>query len=356
MIYKLFFMRNIKPYEEWVSESKTKTTYSSDKKTVKVDGKKYAVDDSGEVEEITDDGERIDIEDKTVKKYANRTADAAEELKDAKRSYDIERKSGEVPDLKNGIRELDKGGYSITSDDSIKDILDGLREFEWKYVELDGKYDRKTINRIFSLYTKSVGKGEVLLPSIYGDVKRKNPMDSGKEGKGDNKTIEDDGGECVDIEVKSGGASFSVPSETLVKSPEYTCAYSIAKYICSRNLGKIYLAIFDNDVEKDKIDNKKVSQENSEEQSNKIGEHKTNGFLLMNCGESMSPNRGDTKKNADVLATKMLQKDLINVVRLENKRKENRKFTIRYEGGNDGKIICMVNHGFIKEWTPGSGK
>lgn len=281
-----YFMNNIKRYDEWVLENKTSTSYYSDKKTVKVDGKKYAVDDSGDVEEITDDGERIDVYDKTVKKYANRTADSAEDLKNAKRSYDIDRKTGEVSDLKNGVRKLDKEGHSITSEDSMKEILDTLDEFEWKYIRLDDEYDRKTVNRIFSLYTKSVGKGEVLLPSIYGDVKRKNPAESGKEGKGDDKTIDDDNTKCVDIEVKSGGSSFRVPSETPVKSPEYTCAYSIAKYICSRNLGKIYLAIFDNDVEKDRIDNRKAGQENSEEQSNKIGEHKTNGFLLMNCGVS----------------------------------------------------------------------
>ena len=88
---------------------------------------------------------------------------------------------------------------------------------------------KNVIKSIFGLHPDDIGKGEVLLPCIFSDIRMKNRED--KE-KGDCAVVDMNNNIQYHIEVKSAGSGFTYFDVS--KNEKYNYAYSIAKHIISR--------------------------------------------------------------------------------------------------------------------------
>ena len=146
----------------------------------------------------------------------------------------------------------------------LKDLMAG----ESGYVDISKlDIDMSVVKKVFGLHPDDIGKGEVLLPCLFSDVRMKNREE--KE-KGDCALVDEKSNIIYHIEVKSAGAGFKY--EQIGKTNEENYAYSIAKHISSR-------------YQKDKEDKKQtifIFFDN--ELKGRIGDDNVKGFFWINVG------------------------------------------------------------------------
>ena len=131
---------------------------------------------------------------------------------------------------------------------------------------------KNVIKSIFGLHPGDIGKGEVLLPCIFSDIRMKNREDS---EKGDCAVVDTDNKIQYHIEVKSAGSGFTYFD--MSKDEKYNYAYSIAKHIISRyqrnknDMCETIFIFFDNSFGGEGVDSRK-------------GNNEVKGFWWINVG------------------------------------------------------------------------
>lgn len=315
-------MNNLLDFYDWrINE---KVIVSNDKVIVNSDI--YKIDSNGEVKDKNTP--------KIVKKYISKLSDAADDAENAEITFEKDRVTGGIKELKDKIKDKNINIKQKEFKEIIKNIS---KTYESDYIKLDGDY-----KDLFGIKGHAIGRGEVLLSVLYKDTRRHEQSE-----KGDNIIIKNNNKDGSEIEVKSAGASMPIKTKGAKNtSDEYICAYSIARYIIGRNLGKIYLVIFDNgiknisdtgDFNKDTT-NSKESKE-STESSNENGDKNTNGFFIMNCGNSVRPTLNKCIDKANKLAENL--KDKIEVNNKKGTASERNKFVFEYDSESK-KIICTI--------------
>lgn len=176
---------------------------------------------------------------------------------------------GTIPELEDKYK---KGIIRQIDTQSLKSIVEDSKS-GYGYVNLENYGDE--IKPIFDLHPRDIGKGEVLLPCIYSDVRMKSRE---KREKGDCAIIDDKNNIIYHIEVKSAGSGFKMVFDETKTIPEnqdekhYPYAYSIAKHIVSRyqrdknDEKETIFIFFDNGLEK------------------RIGNNDVKGFWWVNVG------------------------------------------------------------------------
>lgn len=130
------------------------------------------------------------------------------------------------------------------------------------------------IRPIFGLHPDDIGKGEVLLPCIFSDVRMKNREE---REKGDCAIVDNDNSTLYHIEVKSAGSGFTYFDVS--DEEKYNYAYSITKHIVSRyqrdknDKNETIFIFFDNGLEK------------------RIGNNNVKGFWWINVGRLTQANK-----------------------------------------------------------------
>lgn len=315
-------MNNLLDFFEWrINE---KVTVSDE--TVTINNDEYEIDNNGEVKDENTP--------KSIKKYISKLSDAADDAENAEITFETDRVTGGIKELKNKIKDKNINIKQKEFKEIIKNIN---KTYESDYIKLDGDY-----KDLFDIKGHAIGRGEVLLSVLYKDTRRHEQSE-----KGDNIIIKNNNKDGSEIEVKSAGASMPIKTKRAENtSDEYICAYSIARYIIGRNLGQIYLVIFDNGIKKisDTGDfnkdttNYKESKE-STESSNENGDKNTNGFFIMNCGNSVNPTSNKCIDKANELA-----EQLEKIIKVNNKKgttTERKKFIFEYDSESK-KIICTI--------------
>jgi hypothetical protein len=160
---------------------------------------------------------------------------------------------------------------------------------------------QQSLKKWFKKSIHSIGKGEFLLPIIFSDVKKIHKGD-----KGDDVLIRKSSN--INIEVKTAGAGFKVKREYYgsVKDEEdrlrLTFLKSLLTYAKGRNLGNLFLFIFDNKIkntsETDKVDID-TTETTTQEDENKNGSDKFSSCLVINCGDTFGPTQ-KYFKNKDI--------------------------------------------------------
>ena len=187
----------------------------------------------------------------------------------------------------------EKDIYTISNQYKLADLLTG----DYGYVEFDKIFPSDKIGKIqkmFSIYGDDVGKGEVLLPCLFSDVRMKNRED---REKGDCAIFDGSQDNIIyHIEVKSAGSGFTykeIKSNNGVESEEemesnltYNYAYSIAYHIVSR---------YQKDAN-DKRETLFIFFDNGLNTKTRTGNQEVKGFWWINVGKLESKNKESQRK------------------------------------------------------------
>lgn len=279
-----YIMENIKTFEEYLKEgfyADVKTTEKGNIFRIQLPDedstRTFRLDKDSQPEEVLDN-DKISPIDKSnpLNKFVKGAINGIRNIKEQDRANEIERVSGNYPELIDDVRRAyDNGIIRINKPDSdkvyslwdkIKEIGVGTVDKEKNYIsfkdvtESQGEWFTKTV--------RQVGKGEFYLPILFPDVYKNT-----KEEIGDNKLkINDDrynDDKYIDLEIKTSGADFKFDkdgklSKNEIKSVEGkkydTCddstkvqfktliSKTLINYLLNRktNYNEIDLIVFDN--------------------------------------------------------------------------------------------------------------
>lgn len=279
-----YIMENIKTFEEYLKEgfyADVKTTEKGNIFRIQLPDedstRTFRLDKDSQPEEVLDN-DKISPIDKSnpLNKFVKGAINGIRNIKEQDRANEIERVSGNYPELIDDVRRAyDNGIIRINKPDSdkvyslwdkIKEIGVGTVDKEKNYIsfknvtESQGEWFTKTV--------RQVGKGEFYLPILFPDVYKNT-----KEEIGDNKLkINDDrynDDKYIDLEIKTSGADFKFDkdgklSKNEIKSVEGkkydTCddstkdqfktliSKTLINYLLNRNTNydEIDLILFDN--------------------------------------------------------------------------------------------------------------
>ena len=284
-LYSMYYiMENIKTFEEYLKEgfyADVKTTEKGNIFRIQLPDedstRTFRLDKDSQPEEVLDN-DKISPIDKSnpLNKFVKGAINGIRNIKEQDRANEIERVSGNYPELIDDVRRAyDNGIIRINKPDSdkvyslwdkIKEIGVGTVDKEKNYIsfknvtESQGEWFTKTV--------RQVGKGEFYLPILFPDVYKNT-----KEEIGDNKLkINDDrynDDKYIDLEIKTSGADFKFDkdgklSKNEIKSVEGkkydTCddstkdqfktliSKTLINYLLNRNTNydEIDLILFDN--------------------------------------------------------------------------------------------------------------
>lgn len=296
--------------------------------------------------EIDTENRETPVDDPTTIKYVRQAFKSINKVKEQSTAETIERVTANIDDELDKMLDsyIEKGKFNFYDSDKYQSFLEkikDIKEFEGKYIGLNEFEikDKDVISKWFNpKQYKSIGKGEFLLPILFSDVK-KTPITI--DAKGDDEIKDSD----KKIEVKTGGSSFDfygptsarLKKDPLVKRGENKtrieenfkneCARRIARYLLTRNIGHLYLVLFNNEIRKEDI----------------------TGIYVLNCGETIhfkSLSNDDERLNhlADFLYQKI---DIVDKFQYKNEIADS-DFIISYEGESDGKIKVFLNSDFFK--------
>ena len=273
-----YIMENIKTFEEYLKEgfdADVKTTEKGNIFRIQLPDedstRTFRLDKDSQPEEVLNNG-KISLIDKSnpLNKFVKGAINGIRNIKEQDRANEIERVSGNYPELIDDVRRAyDNGIIRINKPDSyevyslldkIKGIGVGTVDKEKNYIlfkdvtKSQGKWFEKTVHQ--------VGKGEFYLPILFPDVYKNT-----KEEIGDNK-LKIDKDTYIDLEIKTSGADFKFgkygklsKEEIKVVNNKYdTCDNStkdqfktlisktIINYLLNRktNCDEIDLIVFDN--------------------------------------------------------------------------------------------------------------
>lgn len=243
----MYKMKNILNYDSFLDEAKDWKKLSKSKNgTIKID--RTPIQDERDIEKLNRTISRI--EDKNIDWFCG-------SKKELEKEYGNIIKPIENRKELIGFIKKDDHGYV-----SLKDIIG-----------LDSNPETiNSIKSIFGLHPGDIGKGEVLLPCIFSDVRMKNREDS---EKGDCAVVDVNNNIMYHIEVKSAGSGFTYFD--MSKDKKYNYAYSIAKHIISRyqrnknDKCETIFIFFDNSFGGEGVDSRK-------------GNNEVKGFWWINVG------------------------------------------------------------------------
>ena len=278
-----YIMENIKTFEEYLKEgfdADVKTTEKGSTLRIQLPDedstRTFRLDKDSQPEEVLDN-DKISPIDKSdpLNKFVKGAINGIRDIKEQDRANEIERVSGNYPELIDDVRRAyDNGIIRINKPDSdeVYSLLDKIKKIGVGRVDKEKNYISfknvtKSQGEWFEKTAHQVGKGEFYLPILFPDVYKNT-----KEEVGDNKLKNDnnnDKDKYIDLEIKTSGAHFKFEENgklskkeiESVKGKKYdTCDNStkdqfktlisktIINYLLNRNTNynEIDLILFDN--------------------------------------------------------------------------------------------------------------
>ena len=282
-----YIMENIKTFEEYLKEgfdADVKTTEKGNIFRIQLPDedstRTFRLDKDDQPEEVLDN-DKISPIDKSnpLNKFVKGAINGIRNIKEQDRANEIERVSGNYPELIDDVRRAyDNGIIRINKPDSdkvyslwdkIKGIGVGTVDKEKNYISF--KDVTKSQGEWFEKTERQVGKGEFYLPILFPDVYKNT-----KEEVGDNKlknnnnegtdSEKNEKDEYIDLEIKTSGAHFKFEENgklskneiDFVKKNKYDnstkaqfktlISKTIINYLLNRNTNynEIDLILFDN--------------------------------------------------------------------------------------------------------------
>ena len=285
-----YIMENIKTFEEYLKEgfdADVKTTEKGNTLKIQLPDedstRTFRLDKDDQPEEVLDN-DKISLIDKSdpLNKFVKGAINGIRDIKEQDRANEIERVSGNYPELIDDVRRAyDNGIIRINkpNSDEVYSLLDKIKGIEVGTVDKKKNYISfknvtKSQGEWFEKTAHQVGKGEFYLPILFPDVYKNT-----KEEVGDNKlknnnnegtdSEKNEKDEYIDLEIKTSGAHFKFEENgklskkeiESVKGKKYdTCDNStkdqfktlisktIINYLLNRNTNynEIDLILFDN--------------------------------------------------------------------------------------------------------------
>ena len=285
-----YIMENIKTFEEYLKEgfdADVKTTEKGNTLKIQLPDedstRTFRLDKDSQPEEVLDN-DKIDPIDKSnpLNKFVKGAINGIRNIKEQDRANEIERVSGNYPELIDDVRRAyDNGIIRINkpNSDEVYSLLDKIKGIEVGTVDKEKNYISfkdvtKSQGEWFEKTAHQVGKGEFYLPILFPDVYKNT-----KEEVGDNKlknnnnegtdSEKNEKDEYIDLEIKTSGAHFKFDKDgklskkeiESVKGEKYdTCndltknkfktliSKTIINYLLNRNTNynEIDLILFDN--------------------------------------------------------------------------------------------------------------
>lgn len=227
-LYSMYYiMENIKTFEEYLNEG-----FDADVKTTEKDNtlkiqlpdedstRTFRLDKDSQPEEVLDN-DKISSIDKSnpLNKFVKGAINGIRNIKEQDRANEIERVSGNYPELIDDVRRAyDNGIIRINKPDSDKvySLWDKIKEIEVGTVDKEKNYISfkdvtKSQDEWFTKTAHQVGKGEFYLPILFPDVYKNTKEEIGDNKlkiNDDNKLKINDKDKYIDLEIKTSGAHF----------------------------------------------------------------------------------------------------------------------------------------------------
>lgn len=180
----------------------------------------FRLDKDDQPEEVLDN-DKISPIDKSnpLNKFVKGAINGIKNIKEQDRANEIERVSGNYPELIDDVRRAyDNGIIRINKPDSDKvySLWDKIKKIEVGMVDKENNYISfkdvtKSQGEWFTKTTHQVGKGEFYLPILFPDVYKNTKEEIGDNKlkiDDDNKLKIDDKDKYIDLEIKTSGAHF----------------------------------------------------------------------------------------------------------------------------------------------------
>ena len=217
-----YIMENIKTFEEYLKEgfdADVKTTEKGNTLKIQLPDedstRTFRLDKDSQPEEVLDN-DKISPIDKSdpLNKFVKGAINGIRDIKEQDRANEIERVSGNYPELIDDVRRAyDNGIIRINkpNSDEVYSLLDKIEGIEVGTIDKEKNYISfknvtKSQGEWFEKTAHQVGKGEFYLPILFPDVYKNT-----KEEVGDNKLKNDnnnDKDKYIDLEIKTSGAHF----------------------------------------------------------------------------------------------------------------------------------------------------
>ena len=274
-------MKNIKTLEEYLKEgfdADVKTTEKGNTLKIQLPDedstRTFRLDKDSQPEEVLDN-DKISQIDKSnpLNKFVKGAINGIRNIKEQDRANEIERVSGNYPELIDDVRRAyDNGIIRINKPDSdeVYSLLDKIKGIEVGTVDKEKNYISfknvtKSQGEWFEKTAHQVGKGEFYLPILFPDV-YKNTKEEIGDNKLKNDNNNDDKDKYIDLEIKTSGAHFKFEENgklskneiDFVKKNKYDnstksqfktlISKTIINYLLNRNTNynEIDLILFDN--------------------------------------------------------------------------------------------------------------
>lgn len=285
-----YIMKNIKTFEECLMEgfdADVKTTEKGSTLRIQLPDedstRTFRLDKDSQPEEVLDN-DKISPIDKSnpLNKFVKGAINGIRNIKEQDRANEIERVSGNYPELIDDVRRAyDNGIIRINKPDSDKvySLLDKIKGIEVGTVDKEKNYISfkgitKSQGDWFEKTAHQVGKGEFYLPILFPDVYKNTKEEIGdnklknnnNEGTDSEKNKKD---KYIDLEIKTSGAHFKFDKDGKLSKTEIefveknkydTCddlakvkfktliSKTIINYLLNRNTNynEIDLILFDN--------------------------------------------------------------------------------------------------------------
>ena len=225
-------MKNIKTLEEYLKEgfdADVKTTEKGNIFRIQLPDedstRTFRLDKDSQPEEVLDN-DKISQIDKSnpLNKFVKGAINGIRNIKEQDRANEIERVSGNYPELIDDVRRAyDNGIIRINkpNSDKVYSLWDKIKKIGVGTVDKENNYIlfkdvTKSQGGWFTKTTHQVGKGEFYLPILFPDVYKNTKEEVGdnklkkdeKEEIGDNKSKINDKNKYIDLEIKTSGADF----------------------------------------------------------------------------------------------------------------------------------------------------
>ena len=217
-----YIMENIKTFEEYLKEgfdADVKTTEKGSTLRIQLPDedstRTFRLDKDSQPEEVLDN-DKISPIDKSdpLNKFVKGAINGIRNIKEQDRANEIERVSGNYPELIDDVRKAyDNGIIRINKPDSDKvySLWDKIKKIKVGTVDKENNYIlfkgiTKSQGEWFTKTAHQVGKGEFYLPILFPDVYKNTKEEVGDNKLKTDKTDKKD--EYIDLEIKTSGADF----------------------------------------------------------------------------------------------------------------------------------------------------
>ena len=222
-----YIMENIKTFEEYLKEgfdADVKTTEKGNTLKIQLPDedstRTFRLDKDSQPEEVLDN-DKISQIDKSnpLNKFVKGAINGIRNIKEQDRANEIERVSGNYPELIDDVRKAyDNGIIRINkpNSDKVYSLWDKIKKIGVGTVDKENNYIlfkdvTKSQGEWFTKTVRQVGKGEFYLPILFPDVYKNTKEEIGDNKlkiNDDNKSKINDKNKYIDLEIKTSGADF----------------------------------------------------------------------------------------------------------------------------------------------------